>query len=145
MSEVIAKVFRKIPAEAERIRRDVFMTEQGYANEFDEIDARSEHIVLYADGEAVATCRVFRENGDFVLGRLSTVGNLRGCGLGTRLLREAEGIVRRSGGRRVKLSARLKARGFYEKNGYIAVGEIYHDEGQPHIEMRKELHDGDVK
>ena len=139
MGEVIAKVFDTIPAAAERIRRDVFMTEQGYANEFDEIDDRAEHIVLYEGGQAVATCRVFTDGDFYVFGRLSTVGNLRGRGLGARLLREAENAARRHGGKYIKLSARLSARGFYEKYGYKAVGEIYFDEDQQHIEMRKEL------
>lgn len=139
MNEITAKIFDKMPAEAARIRCDVFMTEQGYASEFDEIDERAVHIVLYADGEAVATCRVYTDNGEYVFGRLATVKHLRGKGLGNRLLQESENLVSGRGGKKVLLSARLKARGFYEKNGYEAFGGIYYDEGQEHIAMRKQL------
>lgn len=41
------------------IRIKVFMEEQGFKNEFDDIDNRAIHIVLYKEGKPVGTCRVF--------------------------------------------------------------------------------------
>ena len=43
--------------EAERIRREVFMEEQGFSNEFDDIDKRAWHAVIFTDGKASATGR----------------------------------------------------------------------------------------
>lgn len=139
MAEIIAKTFDKLPVDAAAIRRDVFMVEQGYAEEFDEIDDRAVHIVLYDAGAPVAACRVFEEAEGYYIGRLAAVDSRRGQGLGSRILQEAEKVIRSRGGKTVILSARCAARPFYEKYGYRACGEVYRDEGQPHIEMRKEL------
>ena len=41
------KVYDYLQEDAMNIRRNVFMSEQGYKNEFDEIDDRALHIVIY--------------------------------------------------------------------------------------------------
>ena len=41
------KVYDYLQEDAMNIRRNVFMSEQGYKNEFDEIDNRALHIVIY--------------------------------------------------------------------------------------------------
>ena len=45
------RTYDTLPEEAVRIRREVFMEEQGFAEEFDELDGRAKHLVLYAKGE----------------------------------------------------------------------------------------------
>ena len=40
-------IYDTLPDEAAEIRRAVFVEEQGFHNEFDEIDKRAKHIVLY--------------------------------------------------------------------------------------------------
>jgi predicted GNAT family N-acyltransferase len=37
------------------------------------------------------------------------------------------------------LSAQVRVKGFYEKLGYKMTGDVYDDEGVPHILMYKEL------
>ena len=49
------RFFGTLPAEARAIREDVFMREQGFAGEFDDIDGRAVHAVLYFDGKAAGT------------------------------------------------------------------------------------------
>lgn len=137
--DIEIKIYDYLPEDARKIRSDVFVSEHGFVEEFDAIDDRAEHIVLYLGGEAAATCRVFEENGDHVLGRVATYAAKRGSGLGSRLLFEAEKLVLAKGGGEIKISARLAAREFYEKNGYESVGDVYYDEGQKHIAMIKEL------
>ena len=41
------KVYDYLQEDAMNIRCNVFMSEQGYKNEFDEIDDRALHIVIY--------------------------------------------------------------------------------------------------
>lgn len=62
-----------------------------------------------------------------------------GLGIGARLVRELEGRVRAEGAVEVHMHARLSARGFYEKLGYSAEGEIFSEVGLPHILMRRAL------
>lgn len=49
--------------DAALVRRVVFMDEQGYENEFDQIDEASDciHVTLYVDGELAGCSRVFPE------------------------------------------------------------------------------------
>lgn len=46
------KLYEQLPEEAVRIRKEVFMDEQGFCNEFDEIDKTALHAVLYEDDKA---------------------------------------------------------------------------------------------
>lgn len=39
--------YEHLPIEAQKIREIVFMEEQGFHNEFDEIDSYATHLVLY--------------------------------------------------------------------------------------------------
>lgn len=41
------KIFTTLPQDAKDIRIEVFMKEQGFENEFDEIDTISHHIVAF--------------------------------------------------------------------------------------------------
>lgn len=41
------KMFNRISDEARTIRKEVFMDEQGFENEFDGIDEKAIHIVMY--------------------------------------------------------------------------------------------------
>jgi predicted GNAT family N-acyltransferase len=61
----------------------------------------------------------------------------RGRGFGAAVLAalEREGTAR--GLARFQLSAQVSARGFYERAGYTAFGDIYDDVGIPHIDMAK--------
>ena len=87
------------------------MDEQGFVNEFDETDDVSRHIVA----------------------------DHRGRSLGSILLREAEAQASDIGQRRMVLGAQVRAKGFYERQGYVAYGEEYMDEWCPHIMMGKDL------
>lgn len=51
------KIYNCLCAEARKIREQVFVEEQGFENEFDELDAQVPHAVLFMDGQAVATGR----------------------------------------------------------------------------------------
>lgn len=99
------KVYDYLQEDAMNIRRNVFMSEQGYKNEFDEIDDRALHIVIYDNEKPVATCRIYKEGNSYVLGRIAVDKACRGKNLGTVLLAEAEKIVSQKGGKEIILHA----------------------------------------
>ncbi len=135
------KLYEELHEDAVRIRKEVFMDEQGFCNEFDEIDKIAFHAVLYEDDRAAATGRMYYEDKEhhcYVIGRLAVDKACRGKQYGARLLRFMEEETVRRGGRKIGLSAQKQAMGFYQKQGFIPVGDYYMDEQCPHIWMQKE-------
>ena len=51
------KVYHILHKDAVKIRKEVFMEEQGFHDEFDETDETAVHLVLYIDQVPAATCR----------------------------------------------------------------------------------------
>lgn len=141
------RLYEKLPGEAAEIRTAVFVEEQGFQNEFDEIDGYAKHLVLFRDGRAVAACRFFRRDEDmsYVIGRIAVVKEYRGQSLGSRLIKEVEKLVREKDGGRIVLHAQVQAKHFYEKLGYLAFGEMDYDEDCPHIWMQKKITAGETE
>lgn len=141
------KIFRCIPQEARDIRKQVFIEEQGFQSEFDDIDARALHAVIYLDGTAAATGRTFPEKEDLSvwhMGRIAVRKEYRGQGLGLAIVRALENAAEKEGGLVFELSAQLQARRFYEKAGYSAQGGVYMDEHCPHIKMSRRVSRADT-
>lgn len=138
------QIYDTLPEEAAKIRQKVFVEEQGFHNEFDEIDKHAKHIVLYDNHLPVATCRFFEREtaGNYAIGRLAVIKQYRGKNLGSELLKYAESEIEKSGGKCAFLHAQTRAAKFYEKNGYVQQGEIELDESCPHVWMCKILREG---
>ena len=138
---MVIQILDHITDEIKQIRIDVFMKEQGFEDEFDEIDEIAKFVLLYIDGKAAGTCRYFpgNEEGDAHIGRMAVRTLYRGQHLGTKIMMAAENGIRRDGFKTCSLSAQVQAKPFYESLGYKAEGEEYLDEGCPHILMRKIL------
>ncbi|WP_193211952.1 GNAT family N-acetyltransferase [Luteolibacter marinus] len=62
-----------------------------------------------------------------------------GRGLGSKLLAAAEDVLAAGGVRHFNLHARQNAVGFYQMNGYVAVGDEFPEVGRPHLRMEKHL------
>lgn len=135
------RIYDELVRQAMDIRTAVFIEEQGFHDEFDEIDKIAKHIVVYDGENAVATARFFTDDGgvEYHIGRLAVVKSHRKLGLGKEILNRIEKAVQSYGGKRIALSAQVRASGFYEKNGYKKTGSTYLDEYCPHIRMIKEL------
>lgn len=125
--------------DAIEIRREVFMIEQGFKEEFDDLDSQSVHLIYYEDDVPAAVCRYYpaETDGVYVLGRIAVRAAYRGKSLGKYLVEMAESEIVKDGGHKILLSSQLRAQTFYEKCGFSAVGEIYLDEHCPHIAMEK--------
>ena len=136
------KFYNSLCTDAMNIRETVFIKEQGFQDEFDELDDRSIHLVLYEDNKAVATGRLFPLNTDkslFKFGRIAVLNEYRKLHLGSKLLQLLDEKAVSMGATVVQLSAQCNAQKFYEKNNYQSVGVPYKDEGCDHILMVKEL------
>ena len=51
------KIYDQLPQEAKKIRIKVFMEEQGFKNEFDDIDEVCKHLVVFDQKKEIGTCR----------------------------------------------------------------------------------------
>ena len=120
---------------------------QKFIEEFDAIDAKAWHIVLYDGGKPVATGRIFEDAsypGGWRLGRIAVLRAYRGRHLGALLLREMEDKSRVLGGSFAILGAQSRAKGFYEKSGYAVCSEPYFEEYCEHVLMQKPLENAET-
>lgn len=133
--------YEQIHDDAKLIRKEVFVEEQGFHDEFDETDDAAVHLVFYEDNIPAAVCRYFPSQtpGEYKIGRVAVRSRFRNRHLGTTVMQTAEENIRRDGGHSVVLSAQLRVKDFYEKNGYTAFGDVYMDESCEHIRMKKTL------
>ncbi len=127
---------------AKRIREAVFVKEQGFHHEFDEIDDTALHVVVFADGVPAATGRLYQDDAGWHIGRVAVIQQFRGQNLGALVVEALENAAKRNRAGKITLSAQVRVQGFYEKQGYTGFGEIYLDEFCPHIAMEKQLSPG---
>ena len=126
-------------AEAQRIRKTVFVSEQGVPAEIelDDWDERCEHAIAYdAGGRAVGTGRLLP---DGHIGRMAVLREARGQGAGGRVLEALIERARERGVRRVALNAQTHAAPFYARFGFVVAGEAFMEAGIPHVAMERDL------
>jgi predicted GNAT family N-acyltransferase len=141
---------RRVTTQADRaaayaLRKEVFVREQHVPEEIelDELDDAADHVVAVDDaGRVVATGRLVvlgAHTGK--IGRMAVTKSVRGQGAGAAVLQSLERIAReehRWG--EIVLHAQLSAKGFYDRAGYVAEGDIFEEAGIEHVAMRKRLH-----
>lgn len=143
-AQIEAVFYQALPPEAVHIRSQVFIDEQHFVEEFDDIDQAAGHLVLFEDGRPLATGRFFPDPKDqtgqtYILGRIAVMQTDRKRGLGRRLISHLEDRAGQLGGGQARLCAQYTARAFYEKLGYLAVGQPYISEDCLHIDMEKSI------
>lgn len=121
------------------LRIDIFVREQGVPeeNEFDSYDLEVPHLVIFQDGEAVATGRTIPYGENTVkIGRIAVRKDKRGLHLGEKIVLELLRKAKEDGAKTVKVGAQTHAVGFYEKCGFSLVGTPeYLEENIPHYDM----------
>jgi predicted GNAT family N-acyltransferase len=131
---------------AHDIRRRVFIEEQHVPEEIemDADDAHAFHALALLDGTPVG-CGRYVSHGDEVnpgevkIGRMAVLPDLRTRGIGREILRFLMHVARERGYERAILHAQMTAEGFYLKNGYEPVGEVFEEAGIAHRKMVREL------
>lgn len=121
------------------IRKKVFIEEQGFFDEFDEIDDIAYHLIVLDKDKPIATARIFNEGKGFHCGRICVLKEYRGRNIGQAIMNEIEKKVIELGEKSIQLSAQKRVLEFYEKCGYKKYGDEYLDENCPHIMMKKNL------
>lgn len=120
------------------IRKIVFMDEQGFENEYDEIDNNATFITIYDGDLCIGCARLFNgEENIKIFGRLAILKKYRGKKLGTKVLQYAEKIAKEQGAKEIHLHAQCQAIDFYIPFGYETYGEIELDESVEHQWMKK--------
>ena len=121
------------------LRIEIFVKEQGVPieNEFDDYDMHVPHLVIFLDGEAVATGRVIPYGEDTVkIGRIAVKKDKRGFHLGEKIVLELLRKSKEDGAKTVCVGAQTHAVGFYEKCGFKLLGTPeYLEENIPHFDM----------
>ncbi len=130
--------------DAYSVRMAVFVAEQGYQNEFDDIDNVARFATIYCDGKCVGTGRIFPdpkgEAGTWQVGRIAVLKEYRKHHLGAAVLTALEVIAKSEHAKKIKLLAQESAVGFYEKCGYgTSDAPVAYDEGHPHHWMEKAI------
>lgn len=135
------KIYPTLPEEACWLREQVFVEEQGFTDEFDQLDLISTHLVLFVENEPAAVGRVYwdEERKQHILGRVAVGIPFRRQGIGAAVVRTAEEYIREQGGDALHLHAQCRITDFYKAIGYTPYGEVEDDQGCPHIWMMKEL------
>ncbi len=133
------KKYNELNDDIIKIRTSVFVDEQGFKDEFDEIDKTCYHIVLYDNQNPVATCRYFKDGENFHIGRVAIIKEYRGQHLGRKIMQTAEKEIKALNAKQIELSAQVRVKEFYKKLGYTEVGKVYLDEFCEHIRMVKIL------
>ena len=121
-------------------RAQVFVVEQRCAYlDPDPLDAEAWHLRADIAGTLAGCVRVVPPGLKYdepSIGRVLTVEAFRGRGLAVALMREAiAGARARWPGQGIRISAQAYLLRFYATLGFEQVGELYDEDGIPHIEM----------
>jgi YbgC/YbaW family acyl-CoA thioester hydrolase len=125
--------------DARRLRTEVFVHEQGIAQdlEWDQADAQAVHAVAHNRlGQPVATGRLLAHApGVAKVGRMAVHRVLRGGHLGRDVLHALMDAARQRGDRELLLHAQRSAVGFYTRQGLRPRGEPFVEAGIEHLTM----------
>lgn len=127
------------------LRDAVFVDEQEISKdiEFDGLDDDCEHLMALVDGQPVGTLRLRPiDDGRAKIERVAVLRDLRGQHVGVALMRAAVERLRERGLIEARLHAQTYAEPFYARLGFVAYGDVFEEDGIPHIAMRMSLADG---
>jgi len=125
-------------AQAHAIRREVFIIEQGVAEEIEK-DARqdeiSQHLIVFESSKPVATGRIVVDNGNFSLGRITVVKEHRGKGYGRLVTQELINKAFAIGATEIAIHAQSYLVDFYAGLGFKICSDEYEEAGIMHFSM----------
>jgi ElaA protein len=123
-----------------KLRSTVFVVEQNCVyQDIDNKDQKALHVIGEFDNKIVAYSRLFKPGDYFDLaciGRVVIKEDYRDKKWGHLLVQEGiKAISKHYSENRIKISAQLYLKKFYETNGFVAQGEVYLEDDIEHIEM----------
>jgi len=120
-----------------KVRREVFVVEQGVPEEIeiDEDDPVSIHFLACDfDGSPIGTARLLPQGR---IGRMAVRASWRRRGVGGSLLSAAMETARQRGDECLRLHAQVHSMAFYESLGFTVCGDEFEEAGIPHREMER--------
>jgi ElaA protein len=128
------------------LRANIFVVEQHcpYLDP-DGKDIFAWHLLGIEDNTLVAYIRLFQPTetkNHVVFGRVVTAESVRGKGYGKKLIQELLAYCHTHfPGTNIKCSAQYYLKKFYAEFGFQVCGEVYDEDGIPHIDMQKDFCD----
>jgi len=122
--------------DAFEVRKVVFIDEQGFEADIDELDDNAYHMVLYDHAKPVATGRlIIVSEQQAKIGRVAVLSSYRGKKVGLMLMKALIQKAQALQITQLSLSSQLQAQAFYQKVGFAPCSEVYLEEGVEHIYM----------
>ncbi len=122
------------------LRKQVFVDEQGYPLDklFDDKENTADFLAFFEEGKVVGCGRFFKENEtDYHIDNIAFGKEMRGKGMGKKLVLSLADECRKKGSERVTVNARADAVAFYEKCGFAVCGCEFTDETFSRVPMVK--------
>jgi ElaA protein len=125
-----------------KARQEVFVVEQNCAYvDADGKDKDAYHVFYEENGKILACLRVLDRGVSFPevsFGRIITTK--RSCGLGSKIIEAGVSVAKEKyRADCIKISAQLQAKGFYEKQGFVQISDVYYEDGIEHVCMEMKL------
>ncbi|HEX9050932.1 MAG TPA: GNAT family N-acetyltransferase [Anaeromyxobacter sp.] len=125
------------------LRRDVFETEQNIPRPLDRdpYDFAADHVVAFDErGRCVGTGRIVRTDARTAqVGRMAVAKDVRKSGIGALVLEALERMAAMRGLTDLLVASQLPAEPFYANRGFARQGEVFLDQGVPHVTMKKTI------
>lgn len=125
-----------------KLRETVFIVEQNCAYlDCDGMDINCYHLFAYADNKLMAYLRIIpaehNQPNIVSIGRVIVHPNFRGKEIGKILFLKGKKAVKNLYGinTKITISAQHHLQKFYQNLGFTPVGEVYDEDGIPHIKM----------
>tara|TARA_B100001758_G_C18282660_1_gene542519 strand:+ start:200 stop:634 length:435 start_codon:yes stop_codon:yes gene_type:complete len=125
----------KLMQSAHSIRHNVFVIGQKCPAELEyEFEEESTHFILINNNNPVATARHRKTQKGFKLERFAVIDSERGKGYGLMILNAILDDLKRE--KEIKyLHAQIQVTEFYEKVGFIKIGDLFEEAGIQHYKM----------
>lgn len=122
------------------LRSEIFVVEQDCVyQDLDYLDQQSLHVLGQQGGKLIAYTRVVPAGlsyDDYVaIGRVVVHSEYRGQNLGYDIMRASNQLAIDTYHLPIKISAQVYALPFYQKLGYVVVGDVYLEDDIPHTAM----------
>ncbi len=125
-----------------QLRDEILRRPLGLSYSTEELEKEKQEILIGAfdEGRILGCCILKPEGeGQIRLRQMAVRNNLQGKGVGQQIMRFAELVARDKGYRKLTMHARDTAIGFYEKQGYKKMGDMFLEVTIPHHKMEKFL------
>ncbi|MCP4672562.1 MAG: GNAT family N-acetyltransferase, partial [Desulfobacula sp.] len=131
-------------SEAFRIRKKIFVTEQGLfdTSDMDEHDSNSIHLVARQNKKIIGTVRIYKEKektDHWIGGRLAIEKKFRNTNAGSGLVKEAMKRVKKRGCKNFTAHIQKKNIPFFLQLGWTPLGPVKTHFGHPHQKMEADL------